>query len=94
MVGLVTRGYLDAAALLAAEHRSERERLLSGLLDGVCRRRRPGPPECPQTARCSCWHSPHGTPPGTRRPRRLRRVRAALSRAFGSEVLAVLTEGL
>ncbi|MFE5724798.1 PucR family transcriptional regulator [Streptomyces erythrochromogenes] len=107
VVGVVTRSYLDEAAALAQEDRSGRDRLVRDVLDGTCgadeARARGMPLDGPlllvafaaqdpqdedQRARV-----PHGPEGAVVRRRRLRGVRAALSRSFGTDVPAVLEPG-
>ncbi|MFF0549841.1 PucR family transcriptional regulator [Streptomyces sp. NPDC004311] len=104
VVGVVTRSYLDAAAALAQEDRPGRDRLVRRVLDGTC-----GPEEAragglsldgPLLLVAFAVRAPHDEDRGRHVPegavvrrRRLRGVRSALNRSFGTDVPAVLEPG-
>ncbi|MFK0013371.1 PucR family transcriptional regulator [Streptomyces sp. NPDC091027] len=102
VVGVVTRSYLDAAAALAQEDRPGQDLLVRRVLDGTC-----GPEEAragglsldgPLLLVAFAARVPHDADRGRHGPegavvrrRRLRGVRSALNRSFGTDAaLAVL----
>ncbi|WP_406269807.1 helix-turn-helix domain-containing protein [Actinacidiphila glaucinigra] len=97
IVGAVSETYLDEQSTLAAEHREERRALVRALLDGSL------PPDRLPAGRLSLADGAlvlalHFPPEGAAgRPlvaahRRPRRAQAALDRAFGTEVPALLDD--